>query len=66
MTGEAQIDDRKLQARRWFESLQARIVAAFESIENDAPGPFAPEAGAPGRFELKPWSRIDTVTTPGV
>ena len=66
MTSEAMLDDRKIQARRWFESLQARIVAALEAIEAEAAGPFAPEAGVPGRFAIKPWSRIDTVTTPGV
>jgi coproporphyrinogen III oxidase len=43
----------------WFASLRDRICAAFEQIEDDASGPFYPEAVAPGRFERKPWERKD-------
>ena len=44
-------DERRSAARAWFESLQDRIVAAFESLEDECPGPFACRGLAPGRFE---------------
>jgi coproporphyrinogen III oxidase len=47
--------ERTLRARAWFDSLRDRIVAAFETLEDEAPGALYP--GAPGRFELKPWVR---------
>jgi coproporphyrinogen III oxidase len=43
----------------WFASLRDRICAAFEALEDEAAGPFDPEATAPGRFERKPWTRTD-------
>ncbi|HEX8665579.1 MAG TPA: oxygen-dependent coproporphyrinogen oxidase [Beijerinckiaceae bacterium] len=43
----------------WFASLRDRICAAFEAVEDEAAGPFDPEATAPGRFERKSWSRTD-------
>ncbi len=46
---------RKGEARAWFESLQRKIIAAFEKLEEDAEGPFARPRMAPGRFETKPW-----------
>jgi coproporphyrinogen III oxidase len=49
------LDQRKAKARAWFESLRDRIVAAFETLEDEAPAElYGP---TPGRFELKPWSR---------
>ena len=33
---------RKETAEAWFQSLQQRIFKAFEALEDDAPGPFAP------------------------
>jgi coproporphyrinogen III oxidase len=59
-----------LQARQeaasaWFEALQRKLIAAFETLEDEAPGPFAPEAGSPGRFVVKPWSRLDHSGAPG-
>ncbi|MGZ9410152.1 MAG: oxygen-dependent coproporphyrinogen oxidase [Methylocystis sp.] len=54
-----QLEARKDAARAWFESLQLRIIAAFEALEDEAPGPFAQGADAPGRFVLTPWSRTD-------
>ncbi|MGZ9116236.1 MAG: coproporphyrinogen III oxidase, partial [Methylocystis sp.] len=54
-----QLEARKDAARTWFESLQLRIIAAFEALEDEAPGPFAQDADAPGRFVLTPWSRTD-------
>ena len=59
------IDARKAAARAWFETLQDRLVAAFEAIEYAAAGPFAREGLAPGHFERKPWSRVDHSGEPG-
>ncbi len=44
---------------RWCASLRDRICGAFEAIEDEASGPFFPEAEEPGRFERKPWERTD-------
>jgi coproporphyrinogen III oxidase len=51
----------KPRARAWFETLRDRICAALEGIEDEAAGPFAPEADAntPGRFVRTPWSRTN-------
>ncbi len=48
---------RKAAARAWFETLQQKIIAAFEQLENAAAGPFARPDMPPGRFETKPWRR---------
>ena len=56
---------RQARARQWFEELQTRIIAAMEELEDTCPGPFAAEAGAPGRFAPKPWSRTDHSGEPG-
>ncbi|MDP1736809.1 MAG: oxygen-dependent coproporphyrinogen oxidase [Caulobacter sp.] len=55
MTDAALLEDRKTRARAWFESLRDQIIAAFESLEDEAPADLYP--GAPGRFERKPWVR---------
>ena len=57
--------DRKAAAEAWFQSLQRRIFAAFEALEDEAPGPFAPRAARPGRFVISPWSRTDHSGAPG-
>jgi coproporphyrinogen III oxidase len=50
----------KGDARAWFETLRDRIVAALETLENEATGPFHPDAPEePGRFEKTPWTRTD-------
>ncbi len=51
----ADIDDRKTQARAWFEELRDRICAAFEKLEDDVT--VAMPAVAPGRFVRSPWQR---------
>ena len=64
-TGDA-IAARKAEARGWFEALQGRLIAAFEALERDAVGPFAPGASAtPGVFARKAWSRLDHSGAPG-
>jgi len=48
-----EVDDaRKACAVAWFESLRDRLVAAFESIEDDGP-----RDQPAGRFDLTPWQR---------
>ena len=46
---------RKSSASSWFQTLQARLIAAFEHLE-DAAGPLYAGMAA-GRFERKPWKR---------
>ena len=59
------IDTRKTAARAWFETLQDRLVAAFEALEQAAVGPLARADMAAGHFERKPWSRVDHSGEPG-
>jgi coproporphyrinogen III oxidase len=55
------LDQRKAEARAWFETLRDQICAAFEAIEDEAAGPYFPETphDKPGRFVRKPWFRKD-------
>lgn len=55
MTDAALLEDRKAQARAWFESLRDRICDAFEALENNAPADLYP--GPAGRFTRTPWLR---------
>ena len=48
-------DDRKDRVRIWFESLRDQLCAAFEALEDEAPGDLYP--GAPGQFVRTPWRR---------
>lgn len=48
-------DDRKAQARAWFESLRDQIMQAFETLEDEADPALYP--GSPGRFVRTPWKR---------
>jgi coproporphyrinogen III oxidase len=60
MTAETDaIEQQKAEAHAWFETLQARICAAFEALEEDCAGPFAEADMAPGRFTISPWQRKD-------
>jgi coproporphyrinogen III oxidase len=43
----------------WCAALRDRICAAFEALEDEATGPFDPDACGPGRFERRPWERKD-------
>jgi coproporphyrinogen III oxidase len=59
------IEQRKAQAKAWFETLRDRIVAAFEAVEDALPAT-APLADRPaGRFVRRPWSRTDHTGKPG-
>ncbi|MDX7953051.1 oxygen-dependent coproporphyrinogen oxidase [Lichenihabitans sp. Uapishka_5] len=55
---------RKAEARHWFETLQNRLIAAFEAMEDAGPAwPAAPEG--PGRFVREAWHRTDHAGDPG-
>jgi coproporphyrinogen III oxidase len=58
-------EERKTEARCWFEALQLELIEAIEAIERECSGPFADEASEPGRFEIKPWARTDHSGEPG-
>ncbi|MFN3668707.1 MAG: oxygen-dependent coproporphyrinogen oxidase [Brevundimonas sp.] len=49
------LDQRKTEARAWFETLRDRIHAGFEALEDAAPADLFP--GEPGRFVRTPWDR---------
>jgi coproporphyrinogen III oxidase len=59
------IESLKAETPTWFTALRDRICAAFEELENDAQGPFFPDATASGRFERKLWQRTDHSGAPG-
>lgn len=59
------LEARKAEAARWFAELQNRILAAFEALENECPGPFFTGAEAPGRAQFTPWERTDHTGQPG-
>lgn len=67
MTPNFDIQSLKNEAKTWFETLQGRIIAAFEAIEDEAAGPYLPETAAdkPGRFVRKAWSRTNHDGQPG-
>ncbi len=50
-----ELETRKKAARAWFEDLADRIIAAFETLEDEADSHLYP--GAPGRFVRTPWTR---------
>ncbi len=53
------LDARKSRAETWFQSLRDTICASFEALEDEATGPFFPEAKEAGRFQRTPWERSD-------
>jgi coproporphyrinogen III oxidase len=60
------VEAMKTRAETWFQSLRDDICAAFEAIEDDAEGPFFPEApSTPGRFVRTPHARTNHDDTPG-
>jgi coproporphyrinogen III oxidase len=63
---EADVTAMKSEAAAWFATLRDRIVAALETLEAEAAGPFHPDAPTePGRFEKTPWNRTDYTGRPG-
>ena len=59
------LPETQTRPRAWFEALQGRIIASFERLEAEAPGPFFPEAVEPARFERKAWERRNHDGAPG-
>ena len=55
----AEIARLQVEAPAWFATLRDRLCAALEQLEDEATGPFPPEADTPGRFERTPWARSD-------
>ena len=61
---ETALDLQRGLARSWFETLQSKLIAAFEELERAGPsGPGAPEE--PGTFVREPWMRTDHTGAPG-
>ena len=58
------LDAHKAAARAWFEALQDRLIAAFETMERTGPG-WDGAAAEPGSFRRKPWTRTDHGGEPG-
>ncbi|MBN9019890.1 MAG: oxygen-dependent coproporphyrinogen oxidase [Rhizobiales bacterium] len=56
MSETERLEAEKAAATRWFAELQGAIIAAFETLEDEAP---SFHAGAPGRFVKTPWQRTD-------
>jgi len=64
MTKTPDLDDARLaRAGEWFETLQARVLAAMEALEREFPG--ADPKREPGRFVIAPWARTDASGAPG-
>jgi coproporphyrinogen III oxidase len=61
----AGLDHCKETAAAWFTLLRDRLCEAFEALEDEAPGPFLEGAKTPGRFERRPWQRVDHGGEPG-
>jgi coproporphyrinogen III oxidase len=59
----ADIAQRKLRTRAWFEELRDNICAALEKLEDDAPAELYD--AVPGRFVRTPWQRTDHTGEPG-
>ncbi|MDZ4369648.1 MAG: oxygen-dependent coproporphyrinogen oxidase [Afipia sp.] len=57
------IEQRKQQARMWFERLRDDICLALEKLEADAPTMLYPDDA--GRFVRTPWDRTDHSGKPG-
>ncbi|HEX2800849.1 MAG TPA: coproporphyrinogen III oxidase, partial [Phenylobacterium sp.] len=56
-----EIEARRQRAKEWFESLQTRIVAVLERLEDEAPVGLYPDPSPTsekrGRFDLRHWTR---------
>ncbi len=59
------LDVRKRAAVEWFDSLQGRIIAAFEALERRDDAAFAEPGAEPGRFTRTAWERTNHDGAPG-
>ena len=50
-----EIETRRVRAKAWFETLQGRICAALDQLEDEATDALYPDP--PGRFDMRPWTR---------
>ena len=57
MTLPADLEQKKLRARTWFEQLRDEFCALFETLEREAPASLY--AGEAGRFTRTSWDRTD-------
>lgn len=62
---ESELDDMKMRARGWFETLRDDICSAFEKLEDDLPSGVQYSLRPPGRFTRTPWNRADHTGAPG-
>lgn len=53
------LEARKSRAEAWFQNLRDMICQSFETLEDEAKGPFFAEAQKAGRFQRTPWERTD-------
>ena len=53
------VETQKTRAEGWFQLLRDQICRNFERLEEEAKGPFFPEAQTPGQFQRTPWERTD-------
>ncbi|MGE3644267.1 MAG: oxygen-dependent coproporphyrinogen oxidase [Beijerinckiaceae bacterium] len=65
MDAQAALEERKSQAKSWFETLQGRILAGFEALEAECPGPFDPLSAGAGVAQRTPWLRTNHDGAPG-
>ena len=56
------LEERKEQARQWFETLRDQITSSFEQLEADLPATAMLSDRAPATFERTPWPRTCHVT----
>ncbi|NNE84531.1 MAG: coproporphyrinogen III oxidase, partial [Alphaproteobacteria bacterium] len=52
-TDQNTVEEQKVRATAWFESLRDQICAAFEAIEDELTGTYADRPA--GRFERTSW-----------
>jgi coproporphyrinogen III oxidase len=62
---ETEPDRRKNEAEAWFSALQARLIAALESLERREDARLSHADAAPGAFTISSWERTNHDGAPG-